>query len=123
MLTERIKQLEQGQYQEIMTKYDEQTKNIENLIKTVYDRKAWLEQIQRELNSLNTMINLPETSGTPVSTENPLASEASEVNKTINNLNTQNATSENQQQGSNKNTLNDAAEKLKEIFEKKDNKK
>ena len=123
LLTERIKQLEQGQYQEIMTKYDEQTKNIENLIKTVYDRKAGLEQIQRELNSLNTMINLPETSGTPVSTENPLASEASEVNKTINNLNTQNATSENQQQGSNKNTLNDAAEKLKEIFEKKDNKK
>lgn len=45
------------------------------------------------------------------------------MNKTINNLNTQNATSENQQQGSNKNTLNDAAEKLKEIFEKKDNKK
>ena len=69
------------------------------------------------------MINLPETSVTPVSTESPLASEASEVNKTINNLNTQNAASENQQQGSNKNTLNDAAEKLKEIFEKKDNKK
>ena len=123
LLTERIKQLEQGRYQEIMTKYDEQTKNIENLIKTVYDRKAGLEQIQRELISLNTMINLPETSVTPVSTENPSASETPEVNKTINNLNTQNAASENQQQGSNKNTLNDAAEKLKEIFEKKDNKK
>ena len=123
LLTERIKQLEQGRYQEIMTKYDEQTKNIENLIKTVYDRKAGLEQIQRELISLNTMINLPETSVTPVSTENPPASEASEVNKTINNLNTQNTQSVNQQQGSNKNTLNDAAEKLKEIFEKKDNKK
>ena len=123
LLTERIKQLEQGRYQEIMTKYDEQTKNIENLIKTVYDRKAGLEQIQRELISLNTMINLPETSVTPVSTENPSASETSEVNKTINNLNTQNTQSGNQQQGSNKNTLNDAAEKLKEIFEKKDNKK
>ena len=69
------------------------------------------------------MINLPETSVTPVSTENPPVSEASEVNKTINNLNTQNTQSGNQQQGSNKNTLNDAAEKLKEIFEKKDNKK
>ena len=120
---EKIKNLEQTRYQEIMTKYDEQTKNIENLIKTVYDRKAGLEQIQRELISLNTMINLPETSVTPVSTENPPASEASEVNKTINNLNTQNTQSVNQQQGSNKNTLNDAAERLKEIFEKKDNKK
>ena len=106
-----------------MTKYDEQTKNIENLIKTVYDRKAGLEQIQRELISLNTMINLPETSGTPVSTESSLASETPEVNKATDSLNTQNTQSENQQQGSNKNTLNDAAEKLKEIFEKKDNKK
>jgi len=78
LLIEKIKNLEQTRYQEIMTKYDEQTKNIENLIKTVYDRKAGLEQIQRELISLNTMINLPETSGTSVSTESPLSSETPE---------------------------------------------
>ena len=123
LLIEKIKNLEQTRYQEIMTKYDEQTKNIENLIKTVYDRKAGLEQIQRELISLNTMINLPETSGTSVSTESPLSSETPEVNKATDSLNTQNTQSENQQQRNNKNTLNDAAEKLKEIFEKKDNKK
>ena len=102
-----------------MTKYDEQTKNIEMLIKTVYDKKAGLEQIQRELISLNTTINLPETFGTSVSTENPLSSGNSEVNKATDSPNTQNAQSGNQQQGSNKNVLNDTAEKLKEIFEKK----
>ena len=123
LLTEKIKNLEQVRYQEIMTKYDEQTKNIEMLIKTVYDKKAGLEQIQRELISLNTTINLPETFGTSVSTENPLSSGNSEVNKATDSPNTQNAQSGNQQQGSNKNVLNDTAEKLKEIFEKKDNKK
>ena len=123
LLTEKIKNLEQVRYQEIMTKYDEQTKNIETLIKTVYDKKAGLEQIQRELISLNTTINLPETFGTSVSTENPLSSGNSEVNKATDSPNTQNAQSGNQQQGSNKNVLNDTAEKLKEIFEKKDNKK
>ena len=123
LLTEKIKNLEQVRYQEIMTKYDEQTKNIEMLIKTVYDKKAGLEQIQRELISLNTTINLPETFGTSVSTENPLSSGNSEVNKATDSPNTQNAQSGNQQQGSNKNVLNDTAEKLKEIFEKKDTKK
>ena len=123
LLTEKIKNLEQVRYQEIMTKYDEQTKNIEMLIKTVYDKKAGLEQIQRELISLNTTINLPETFGTSVSTENPLSSGNSEVNKATDSPNTQNAQSGNQKQGSNKNVLNDTAEKLKEIFEKKDTKK
>ena len=123
LLTEKIKNLEQVRYQEIMTKYDEQTKNIEMLIKTVYDKKAGLEQIQRELIFLNTMINLPETFETSVSTENPLSSGNSEVNKATDSPNTQNVQSGNQQQGSNKNVLNDTAEKLKEIFEKKDTKK
>ena len=67
LLTEKINTLQQTRYQEIMTKYDEQTKNIENLIKTVYNRKARLEQIQRKLISLNTMINLPKTFETSVS--------------------------------------------------------
>ena len=119
LLTEKINTLQQTRYQEIMTKYDEQIKSIDNLITSVYDKKGKLDQIQREMVSLSTIINLPEAqSGT---------SAAGNTNTTSSNNNSgtqvNNSQLNNQQQGNNKNSVNDTAEKLKEIFGKKDNKK
>ena len=119
LLIEKINTLQQTRYQEIMTKYDEQIKSIDNLITAVYDKKGKLDQIQREMVSLSTIINLPEAqSGT---------SAAGNTNTTSSNNNSgtqvNNSQLNNQQQGNNKNSVNDTAEKLKEIFGKKDNKK
>ena len=119
LLTEKINTLQQTRYQEIMTKYDEQIKSIDNLITSVYDKKEKLNQIQREMVSLSTIINLPEAqSGT---------SAAGNTNTTSSNNNSgtqvNNSQLNNQQQGNSKNSVNDTAEKLKEIFGKKDNKK
>lgn len=119
LLTEKINTLQQTRYQEIMAKYDEQIKSIDNLITSVYDKKEKLNQIQREMVSLSTIINLPEAqSGT---------SAAGNTNTTSSNNNSgtqvNNSQLNNQQQGNNKNSVNDTAEKLKEIFGKKDNKK
>ena len=121
LLTEKINTLQQTRYQEIMAKYDEQIKSIDNLITAVYDKKEKLNQIQREMVSLNTMINVPEVtvqSGTSASGNANTAGNDSGSAAQVNN-----SQSNNQQQGSNKNSVNDTAEKLKEIFGKKDNKK
>ena len=121
LLTEKINTLQQTRYQEIMTKYDEQIKSIDNLITSVYDKKGKLDQIQREMVSLSTIINLPEA---PAQSEISTTGNTNTTNSN-NNSGTQanNSRSNNQQQGNNKNSVNDTAEKLKEIFGKKDNKK
>ena len=121
LLIEKINTLQQTRYQEIMAKYDEQIKSIDNLITSVYDKKGKLDQIQREMVSLNTMINLPEI---PAQSGTSAAGNTNTTNSN-NNSGTQanNSRSNNQQQGNNKNSVNDTAEKLKEIFGKKDNKK
>ena len=121
LLTEKINTLQQTRYQEIMTKYDEQIKSIDNLITAVYDKKGKLDQIQREMVSLNTMINLPEIpaqSGTSAAGNANTAGNESSSGTQVNN-----SQSNNQQQVNNKNSVNDTAKKLKEIFGKKDNKK
>ena len=119
LLTEKINTLQQTRYQEIMAKYDEQIKSIDNLITAVYDKKEKLNQIQREMVSLSTIINLPEAQSEISTTGN------TNTTNSNNNSGTQanNSRSNNQQQGNNKNSVNDTAEKLKEIFGKKDNKK
>lgn len=119
LLTEKINTLQQTRYQEIMAKYDEQIKSIDNLITAVYDKKEKLDQIQREMVSLSTIINLPEAQSEISTTGN------TNTTNSNNNSGTQanNSRSNNQQQGNNKNSVNDTAEKLKEIFGKKDNKK
>ena len=121
LLTEKINTLQQTRYQEIMAKYDEQIKSIDNLITSVYDKKGKLDQIQREMVSLSTIINLPEA---PAQSEISTTGNTNTINSN-NNSGTQanNSRSNNQQQGNNKNSVNDTAEKLKEIFGKKDNKK
>lgn len=134
LLTEKINTLQQTRYQEIMTKYDEQIKSIDTLITAVYEKKSKLDQIQREMISLNTIINLPEVptqtgNATGENTVNPANSANNEGNgnnsgtQTNNNSNSNNAQPNNQQQDSSKNAINDAAGKLKEMFDKKDNKK
>ena len=119
LLTEKINTLQQTRYQEIMAKYDEQIKSIDNLITAVYEKKSKLDQIQREMVSLSTIINLPEAQSEISTTGN------TNTTNSNNNSGTQanNSWSNNQQQGNNKNSVNDTAEKLKEIFGKKDNKK
>ena len=121
LLTEKINTLQQTRYQEIMAKYDEQIKSIDNIITAVYDKKGKLDQIQREMVSLSTIINLPEA---PAQSEISTTGNTNTTNSN-NNSGTQanNSRSNNQQQGNNKNSVNDTAEKLKEIFGKKDNKK
>lgn len=134
LLTEKINNLQQTRYQEIMTKYDEQIKSIDTLITAVYEKKSKLDQIQREMISLNTIINLPEvptqtgnaTGENTVNPANPANNEGNGNNsgtQTNNNSNSNNAQPNNQQQDSSKNAINDAAGKLKEMFDKKDNKK
>ncbi len=134
LLTEKINNLQQTRYQEIMTKYDEQIKSIDTLITAVYEKKSKLDQIQREMISLNTIINLPEvpaqtgnaTGENIVNPANPANNEGNGNNsgtQTNNNSDSNNAQPNNQQQDSGKNAINDAAGKLKEMFDKKDNKK
>ena len=136
LLTEKINTLQQTRYQEIMTKYDEQIKSIDTLITAVYEKKSKLDQIQREMISLNTIINLPEvpaqtgnaTGENTVNPANPTNNEGNGNNSgtqtnNSNNSNSNNAQPNNQQQDSGKNAINDAAGKLKEMFDKKDNKK
>ena len=136
LLTEKINTLQQTRYQEIMTKYDEQIKSIDTLITAVYEKKSKLDQIQREMISLNTIINLPEvpaqtgnaTGENTVNPANPANNEGNGNNSgtqtnNSNNSNSNNAQPNNQQQDSSKNAINDAAGKLKEMFDKKDNKK
>ena len=136
LLTEKINTLQQTRYQEIMTKYDEQIKSIDTLITAVYEKKSKLDQIQREMISLNTIINLPEVPTqtgnatgenivTPatVNPANPANNEGNGNNSGTQTNNNNNAQPNNQQQDSGKNAINDAAGKLKEMFDKKDNKK
>ena len=136
LLTEKINTLQQTRYQEIMTKYDEQIKSIDTLITAVYEKKSKLDQIQREMISLNTIINLPEvptqtgnaTGENTVNPANPTNNEGNGNNSgtqtnNSNNSNSNNTQPNNQQQDSSKNAINDAAGKLKEMFDKKDNKK
>ena len=131
LLTEKINNLQQTRYQEIMTKYDEQIKSIDTLITAVYEKKSKLDLIQREMISLNTIINLPEvpaqTGNVPAenarNTANPANNEGNVNNSGTQTNNNNNVQPNNQQQDSGKNAINDAAGKLKEMFDKKDNKK
>ncbi len=62
-LAEKISNLQQTQYQEIMTKYEGQVKIMEDLITSVYEKRSKLEKLQRELLSLNTMAVLEDGTG------------------------------------------------------------
>ena len=56
LLTQKIENLRNNNYQQIMSKYEEDNKNIETLIDNVYVQKNKLDKLQRDLLSLGTII-------------------------------------------------------------------
>ena len=109
LLTEKINTLQQTRYQEIMTKYDEQIKSIDTLITAVYEKKSKLDQIQREMISLNTIINLPEvptqtgnaTGENTVTPANPANNEGNGNNSGTQTNNSNNSNSNNNKRSTN----------------------
>lgn len=66
-LSEKIENMKSSRYAKIMSEYEEQTKLIENLVNGVYEKEMKLSKLQRELQSLNTIININdfESEGSP----------------------------------------------------------
>ena len=106
LLTQKIENLRNNNYQQIMSKYEEDNKNIETLIDNVYVQKNKLDKLQRDLLSLGTIITFEQTANETAennsqnnnSTINVLSNPSS-VNS--NNSNTNNST---EKQNSNQNT-------------------
>ncbi|WP_369713015.1 hypothetical protein AB8B23_00745 [Leptotrichia sp. HSP-342] len=61
LLTQKIENLRNNNYQQIMSKYEEDNKNIETLIDNVYVQKNKLDKLQRDLLSLGTIITFEQT--------------------------------------------------------------
>ena len=103
LLTKKIENLRNNNYQQIMTKYEEDNKNIETLIDNVYAQKNKLDKLQRDLLSLGTII----TTGQPATAinENDSQNNNSTIN-ILNNSNSSNTNAENQNtsQNSSKNS-------------------
>ena len=93
LLTKKIENLRNNNYQQIMTKYEEDNKNIEILIDNVYAQKNKLDKLQRDLLSLGTII----TTGQPATAinENDSQNNNSTIN-ILNNSNSSNTNAENQ---------------------------
>ena len=93
LLTQKIENLRNNNYQQIMTKYEEDNKNIETLIDNVYAQKNKLDKLQRDLLSLGTII----TTGQPATAinENDSQNNNSTIN-ILNNPNSSNTNAENQ---------------------------
>ena len=93
LLTQKIENLRNNNYQQIMAKYEEDNKNIETLIDNVYAQKNKLDKLQRDLLSLGTII----TTGQPATAinENDSQNNNSTIN-ILNNPNSSNTNAENQ---------------------------
>ena len=89
LLTQKIENLRNNNYQQIMTKYEEDNKNIETLIDNVYAQKNKLDKLQRDLLSLGTII----TTGQPATAINE--NDSQNNSSTINILNNPNSNSNN----------------------------
>ena len=103
LLTKKIENLRNNNYQQIMTKYEEDNKNIETLIDNVYAQKNKLDKLQRDLLSLGTIT----ATGQPATAinENDSQNNNSTIN-ILNNPNSSNTNAENQNtsQNSSKNS-------------------
>ena len=103
LLTQKIENLRNNDYQQIMTKYEEDNKNIETLIDNVYAQKNKLDKLQRDLLSLGTITS----TGQPATAinENDSQNNNSTIN-ILNNSNSSNTNAENQNtsQNSSKNS-------------------
>ena len=97
LLTQKIENLRNNNYQQIMSKYEEDNKNIETLIDNVYVQKNKLDKLQRDLLSLGTIITFEQTS-------NETANNSQNNNSTINVLNNPSSVNNNNSNTNNNNT-------------------
>ena len=102
LLTQKIENLRNNNYQQIMTKYEEDNKNIETLIDTVYAQKDKLDKLQKDLLSLGTIVTVEQAA---VTNENAPQNNNQNNGSAINILNN-NTSSSNVNNGSNNNTNN-----------------
>ena len=102
LLTQKIENLRNNNYQQIMTKYEEDNKNIETLIDTVYAQKDKLDKLQKDLLSLGTIVTVEQAA---VTNENAPQNNNQNNGSAINILNN-NTSSSNINNDSNNNTNN-----------------
>ena len=108
LLTQKIENLRNNNYQQIMTKYEEDNKNIETLIDTVYAQKDKLDKLQRDLLSLGTIITVEQ----PAVTDENISQNNNQNNgSTINILNNSNYGNTNNSNNTSNNNVNNNAEK------------
>ena len=102
LLTQKIENLRNNNYQQIMTKYEEDNKNIETLIDTVYAQKDKLDKLQKDLLSLGTIVTVEQAI---ITNENAPQNNNQNNGSAINILNN-NTSSSNINNDSNNNTNN-----------------
>ena len=106
LLTQKIENLRNNNYQQIMAKYEEDNKNIEALIDNVYAQKNKLDKLQRDLLSLGTIITFEQpANNATAATENNNQNNNSAINilnNPSNNNIDNNAKNQNENQNSNK---------------------
>ena len=102
LLTQKIENLRNNNYQQIMTKYEEDNKNIETLIDTVYTQKDKLDKLQKDLLSLGTIVTVEQAI---ITNENAPQNNNQNNGSAINILNN-NTSSSNINNDSNNNTNN-----------------
>ena len=106
LLTQKIENLRNNNYQQIMSKYEEDNKNIETLIDNVYVQKNKLDKLQRDLLSLGTIITFEQTANETA--ENNSQNNNSTINVLNNpssvNNNNSNTNNNTEKQNSNQNT-------------------
>ena len=116
LLTQKIENLRNNNYQQIMTKYEEDNKNIETLIDTVYAQKDKLDKLQRDLLSLGTIIAVEQPAvtnneNTPQNSNQNNSSAINILNNNASSSNTNNNNSDNNNTNSSSNNANNNAEK------------
>ena len=110
LLTQKIENLRNNNYQQIMSKYEEDNKNIETLIDNVYVQKNKLDKLQRDLLSLGTIITFEQSAATDenssLSSEQNGSSAINIQNKpnSINNSDNNSTNNSTEKQNSNQNT-------------------
>ncbi|WP_039901267.1 hypothetical protein [Leptotrichia sp. oral taxon 879] len=106
LLTQKIENLRNNNYHQIMSKYEEDNKNIETLIDNVYVQKNKLDKLQRDLLSLGTIITFEQTANETA--ENNSQNNNSTINVLSNpssvNSNNSNTNNNTEKQNSNQNT-------------------
>ena len=106
LLTQKIENLRNNNYQQIMSKYEDDNKNIETLIDNVYVQKNKLDKLQRDLLSLGTIITFEQTANETA--ENNSQNNNSTINVLNNpssvNNNNNNTNNNTEKQNSNQNT-------------------